>query len=182
MILLNFLPAPAVTSPASRHGGLAPRAWGKRPRWRREPLLPAAPELFAWRAGTGRWRKPLPVDFFLPPSGRPLWHAGSALCRRRGQLLPQAPHQLSQLRGAHLHEALRHRCRRRLFAGHQPRAHVARERQQLPGVHGGDRRHHRFQRERIEPPARRLLQERAEPVQRVPRQSRAACGQVPGAA
>ena len=76
-----------------------------------------------------------------------------------------------RLRGArvHLHDALRHRCRRRLLAGHQPRAQVARQRQQLPRLQYGDLRRHGLQRQCVEPPARRLLQQSTEPVERVER-------------
>ena len=60
------------------------------------------------------------------------WRAVSALCRRRGQPLPQALPQLPQLRCVHLHNTLGHLRRWRCLAGHQPRAQVARERQQRP--------------------------------------------------
>jgi hypothetical protein len=53
---------------------------------------------------------------------------------------------------------------------------VAREREQLPGLQGGELRHHRFQWERTEAPARRLLQQGTKPVQRVERaQVRGGC-------
>jgi len=84
------------------------------------------------------------------------WRAVSGLCSKP---LPQAPSQLPQLLSAHLHEALGHRGRRRLFAGHQPRAQVARERQQLASRQRGDLRHHRFQRERVQAPVRGLFQQ-----------------------
>ena len=83
------------------------------------------------------------------------WRAVSALCRRRGQPLPQALPQLPQLRCVHLHNTLGHLRRRRCLAGHQPRAQVARERQQLPGLQGGELRHPCFQQERVRAPARR---------------------------
>jgi hypothetical protein len=47
---------------ASYHGGLSPRAWGKRRRWRREPLPPAAPEPFAWQVGRRAGCSPRPVE------------------------------------------------------------------------------------------------------------------------
>jgi len=70
----------------------------------------------------------------------------SALCSEpRAQALPE----FLPRRRVHPHEALRHRCRRRRrLAGHQPRAQVARQRQQLPSLHRGELRHHRRQRER----------------------------------
>ena len=46
---------------------------------------------------------------------------------------------------------------------------MARQRQQLPRLHGGDLRHHGLQRERVAAPARRLLQQGAEPVERAER-------------
>jgi hypothetical protein len=104
---------------------------------RGEPLLPAPLEQFAWRVGRaarcnprpeGRRRKPLPVDFFGATPAVRSWPAVSGL---RGAPLLQALDQLPQLRRAHAHDTLRHRGRPRLLAGHQPRAHVARERQQL---------------------------------------------------
>jgi len=59
---------------------------------------------------------------------------------------------------------------------------VAYERQQLPGLHGGDLRRHRLQREHVKAPARRLLQQGAEPVQRAERaQVRRGCRDKGGA-
>ena len=74
------------------------------------------------------------------------WRAVSALCRRRGQPLPQALPQLPQLRCVHLHNTLGPALPRRA----PPQAQVARERQQLPGLQGGELRHHCFQRERVQ--------------------------------
>jgi hypothetical protein len=47
---------------ASRCGGLSPSAWGKKRRRRGEPLPPAAPEPFAWRAGRSAGCSPRPVE------------------------------------------------------------------------------------------------------------------------
>jgi len=55
-------PAPACAPAAPRHGGLAPRAWGKRPPRRRELLLRAPLEQFAWQVGRRAGCSPRPVE------------------------------------------------------------------------------------------------------------------------
>ena len=123
--------------------------------------------------------KDLPVDFFgapLPSAPVPPFQASAARrSRRRRASSRSAATLICTRRSATAAAGGR-------LAGHQPRAQVARKREQLPRLHGGELRHHRFERERVEAPARGLLQQGAEPVQRVPRQSRATCGQRPGAA
>ena len=139
----------ALASPATP-GRLSPSAWGKRPRRRRAPLPPAAPEPFAWQVGRragcsprpavrGRSQqggqrhasaKSRPVDFF---GTRPAVRSCPAFSGLRGEPLLQAPPQLAQLLSAHQHQARGHRCRRRLLAGHQPRPEVARQCQQRWG-------------------------------------------------
>ena len=107
--------------------------------------------------------KDLPVEFFPRRSAVCSCPACSSL---RGAPVAQAPPQLAQLRRVHLHDLLRQFWGRRFLAGHQPRAHVARERQQLPGLQRGELRHDGLERERLQAPARGLLQQGAEPVER----------------
>jgi len=84
----------------------------------------------------------------------------------RGAPVLQAPPQLPQRRRVQLHHPLGHRGRWRRRAGHPPRAPVVPEREQRPSLQRGERRHHRLERQRPQPPARRLFQQGAEPVER----------------
>ena len=68
---------------------------------------------------------------------------GEVATYHRAKLDLLRPEPRLQLHRAHPYNTLRHRGRPRLFAGHQPRAQVARQRQQLPSRQRGELRHHR---------------------------------------
>gem|GEM_PF-6726239 len=96
----------------------------------------------------------LPVDFFRATPARRAWPAVSGLC---SALLSQALPQLPQLCRVQLHNALRHRGRRRLLAGHQPRTQLAHERQPRFRRQRGARRRHGFQQGTAQPARLRSL-------------------------
>ena len=91
---------------ASRSGGLPRRAGA-----RTEECARGGRQRGALRApgvcSRGARAKSRPVEFLPRPPGVCPWRAVSALCRRRGQPLPQALPQLAQLRCVHLHNTRR---------------------------------------------------------------------------
>jgi len=110
---------------------------------------------------TSAGAKDLPVEFFATG----LW--STPLARRVSFLQRAARASAARVPAAPQRSSAR--------CAPPPLAQVARQRQQLPGLQRGELRHHGRQRERLKAPARRLLQQGAEAVERAER-AQVGCG------